>query len=255
MGLLSKIQNVLNRDNAPGNAASAMEVDIHSHLLPGIDDGAKSLNDALDMIERMCRFGMRKIITTPHIMHEFYRNTPEIIQQKLEFMQEALKERAMTVDLEAAAEYYLDDALISMVNNKEPLLTFGNKLILIETNYIQSHPQLLQVFFDLKIQGFNPVFAHPERYAYLTKPRDKDTLAAYQRVFDSGVLFQLNLLSFTGYYGPQIKHTAELLLKEGMVHLVGSDAHKVEHVKIINAMKQTRMFERIIAVDLMNNQL
>ncbi len=255
MGLFTKIQKVLKRDKAPGKAASALEVDVHSHLLPGIDDGSKSLEDTLDMIERKCVFGMRKIITTPHIMYEFYRNTPEIIHQKLEFIREALKERGMTVQLEAAAEYYMDDAFIDMIKNKEPLLTFGNKLILIETNYIQSHPQLLQVFFDLKIQGFQPVFAHPERYAYLTKTRDRDTLAAYQRVFDSGVLFQLNLLSFAGYYGPQIKHTAELLLKEGMIHLVGSDAHKVEHVRVINAMKQTRMFERIMAADLMNNEL
>lgn len=255
MGLLSRIQNALSRDNAPGKAASALEVDIHSHLLPGIDDGSRSLEDSLDMIERKCRFGMRKIITTPHIMHEFYRNTPEIIHQKLEFVREALKERGMTVQLEAAAEYYIDDAFIALVKNKEPLLTFGNKHILIETNYIQSHPQLLHVIFDLKIQGFNPVFAHPERYAYLTRPREKDTLAGYQRIFDSGALFQLNLLSFAGYYGPQIKQTAELLLKEGMIHMVGSDAHKVEHVRIINAMKQTRLFERIMAADLMNNRL
>jgi protein-tyrosine phosphatase len=255
MGVLTRIKHALNRDFAPGKAASLLEVDVHSHLLPGIDDGAKTLEDTLDMIERKCRFGMRKIITTPHIMYEFYRNTPEIIHQKLEFVREALKERGMAVQLEAAAEYYIDDAFISMVKNKEPLLTFGNKHILVETNYIQSHPQFLQVVFDLKIQGYNPVFAHPERYAYLSRTRDKETLALYQRIFDSGALFQLNLLSFAGYYGPQIKHTAELLLKEGMIHMVGSDAHKIEHVRIINAMKERRLFERIMAADLMNNQL
>ncbi len=255
MGILSKIQDVFNRDRAPGKAANVLEVDVHSHMLPGIDDGAKTLEDTLDMIERTSRNGIRKIITTPHIMYEFYRNTPEIIQQKLEFVQEAVKERGMDIELEAAAEYYLDDAFIQMVKNKEPLLTFGDKHILIETNYIQSHPELLQVFFDLRIQGYKPVFAHPERYAYLTRNRDKETLEAYQRIFDSGALFQLNLMSFAGYYGPQIKHTAELLLKAKMVHMVGSDAHKVEHVRLINAMKQTKLFERITAVELLNNQL
>jgi len=255
MGILSKIKNAFNQDRAPGKAASVLEVDVHSHVLPGIDDGAKALDDSLDMIERMSKFGVRKIITTPHIMYEFYRNTPEIIHQKLEFVQEAIKERGMDVELEAAAEYYLDDAFIFMIKNKEPLLTFGDKCILIETNYIQNHPELLQVIFDLRIQGYKPVFAHPERYAYLTKQRDKETLAAYQRVFDSGALFQLNIMSFAGYYGPQIKHTAELLLKVGMVHMVGSDAHKVEHVRLINAMKQTKIFERITSVELMNNSL
>lgn len=255
MGLLSKIQDALNRDKAPGKAASALEVDVHSHMLPGIDDGAKTLDDTLDMIERTSRFGIRKIITTPHIMYEFYRNTPDIIRQKLEFVQEAVKERGMDVELEAAAEYYLDDAFIQMVKNKEPLLTFGDNYVLIETNYIQSHPELLQVFFDLRIQGYKPVFAHPERYAYLLRNRAKETLEAYQRIYDSGALFQLNLMSFAGYYGPQIKNTAELLLKEGMIHMVGSDAHKVEHVRLINAMKQTKLFERITAADLLNNTL
>src|SRR5690606_28314570 len=121
-------------------------------------------------------------------------------------------------------------------------------MVLIETNYIQSHPELLQVFFDLRVKGYQPVFAHPERYAYLLGGSEKETLKRYERIFDSGALFQLNLLSFAGYYGPQIKKTAELLLKEGMIHMVGSDAHKLEHVRIINDLKQTKLFERITAV-------
>ncbi|MDX5319621.1 MAG: capsular biosynthesis protein [Bacteroidota bacterium] len=255
MGVFSKIKDAFNRDNAPGNASSVLKVDVHSHMLPGIDDGAKTMEDTLEMIERTAKTGIEKIITTPHIMYEFYRNTPEIIHSKLAEVRSALAERNIQVQLEAAAEYYLDDAFISMVKNKEPLLTFGNNLVLVETNYIQSHPELLQVFFDLRIQGYTPVFAHPERYAYLLRNKDKETLAAYQRIYDSGALFQLNLMSFAGYYGPQIKHTAELLLKEGMIHMVGSDAHKVEHVRIINHMKQTKLFERIVAPKLMNNQL
>lgn len=255
MGILSKIKDVFNSDKSPGKAAAALEVDVHSHMLPGIDDGAKTLDDTLDMIERTCRPGVRKIITTPHIMYEYYRNTPEIIREKLEFVQEACQERGIQVELEAAAEYYLDEAFISMVKNKEELLTFGDNMILVETNYIQSHPELLQVFFDLRIQGYKPVFAHPERYAYLSRGRDKETLEAYQRIFDSGALFQLNLMSFTGYYGPQIKNTAELLLKEGMIHMVGSDAHKAEHVRIINGLKETKMFEKIMAAELLNNSL
>ncbi len=255
MGILTKIGNVLNRDQAPGKAAATLEVDVHSHLLPGIDDGAKTLDDSLDMIERMSNNGIRKIITTPHIMYEYYRNTPEIIRQKLEFVQEAVAEKGIQVELRAAAEYYLDDAFIEMVQSKAPLLCIGEKKVLVETNYIQAHPQLEQVFFDLKINGYQPVFAHPERYSYMVGRNDKETLARYRKIFDTGILFQMNLLSFTGYYGPQIKKVAELLLKEGMLHLVGSDAHRMEHVRIINQMKQTKLFERITAVELQNNSL
>lgn len=255
MGFFSRIANAFKGDEAPGKAASFLEVDVHSHLLPGIDDGAKTLGDSLDMIRKMSEGGIRKIITTPHIMHEFYRNTPEIIRGKLDLVRGALAENNIAVELEAAAEYYLDDAFISMVKNKEELLCFGDKMILIETNYIQSHPQLLQVFFDLKIMGYKPVFAHPERYAYLSGANDKETLRRYEPIFNSGALFQLNLMSFAGYYNPKIKHTAELLLKEGMIHMIGSDAHKKEHVRLCNAIRQSRLFERIAAEPLLNNSL
>jgi protein-tyrosine phosphatase len=255
MGLLSHIKNAFDKDKSPGKAAFVLEVDVHSHLLPGIDDGSRNMEESVLMIRRMSEMGVRKIITTPHIMDEFYRNNPEIIHGELTKVRLALKEQGVEVELEAAAEYYLDDAFLDMVKNKEPLLTFGEKMVLVETNYIQSHPELLQVFFDLKIQGFTPVFAHPERYAYLTRNKTKDTLAAYQRILDGGALFQLNLMSFAGYYGPQIKETAELLLKAGMIHMVGSDAHRPEHVQLINSMKKTRLFERITAVALLNNNL
>lgn len=255
MGLFGLIKHALDKDRAKGNAGHFLKVDVHSHMLPGIDDGSKNMEETVEMIRLTAEMGVEKIITTPHIMFEFYRNTPEIIQQKLDEVQQELNKQGIKIKLEAAAEYYLDDDLLQKVKNKEPLLTFGDNFVLVETNYIQSHPELLQLFFDLRLQGYKPVFAHPERYAYLTRTRLKDTIAGYQRIMDGGALFQLNLMSFAGYYGPQIKETAELLLKEGMVHMVGSDAHKPEHVELINAMKGTRLFERITALPLMNNTL
>jgi protein-tyrosine phosphatase len=253
MSLLKRLISSFSSDKKPGKAAFDLKVDIHSHLLPGIDDGVKTLEESVSLIKKIAAFGVEKIITTPHIMYEFYRNTPGIIHEKLKQVREALKKEQVDVVLEAAAEYYLDDHFIRMVESQEPLLTFGDRMVLVETNYIQSHPRLKEVFFNLRIQGYQPVFAHPERYMYLQM--QKNDYRQYEDLYNYGVLFQVNMMSFTGYYGPQIKKVADHLLKEKMIHMIGSDIHKGEHVHIINQLKQRRLFEKIMALDLMNNAL
>lgn len=253
MSLFSSIKKVFKNEGGTGSSVDKLHVDIHSHLLPGIDDGSKSMEESVAMIKRLTKHGVNKIITTPHIMYEFYRNTPEIIHAKLNETREALAEEGVNVQLEAAAEYYLDDQFISMLKHKEPLLTFGSNMVLLETNYIQDHPKLMDIFFELKVQGYTPVYAHPERYMYLQLI--KDNYQKYQEIFFAGVLFQVNLMSFTGYYGVQIKQVADYLLKERMIHLVGSDIHKMEHVAVVHGLKRSKLFDKIMDLPLMNNQL
>lgn len=253
MGFFSKIKSAFQNDSGKGHSTDLLHVDIHSHLLPGIDDGAQTMEESVAMIKRLTKHGVNKIITTPHIMYEFYRNTPEIINQKLAETREALQEAGVEVQLEAAAEYYLDDQFMSMLDNKEPLLTFGSNMVLMETNYVQDHPKLMDIFFQLKVLGYTPVFAHPERYMYLQL--NKNNYQKYQEIFFAGVLFQVNLMSFTGYYGAQIKQVADYLLKEKMIHIVGSDIHKMEHVSVVHGLKRSKLFDKIMELPLMNNQL
>ncbi len=249
MGFFDQIKERFSGSRA-GNAAHQLKVDLHSHLLPGIDDGSKTLDESLAMIQRICSYGVEHIITTPHVMYEFYRNTPEIIRAKRDEVRAALKERGVNVRLDAAAEYYLDDDFLRRIQEEEDsLLTFGNKMVLIETNYIQDHPMRAEAFFQLRLKGFKPVFAHPERYLYLHSGKD---FRQYHHLYDSGIIFQVNLMSFTGYYGADIKKVADYLLDQGMIHLVGSDIHRMEHVEVVNGLKRSKKFEKIMQLPLLD---
>jgi len=252
MPLWKNLQHIFNNDNAAGGASHFLTVDLHSHLIPGVDDGVADMETAIAVIKEIASSGVKKIITTPHIYPEFYNNTEEDILLRLKELQKQVQEEGLEVEIEAAAEYFLDDVFVARIENEEPLLTFGNKMVLVETNYITSHPKLKECFFSLKLQGYKPVFAHPERYLYLFQPPKHRTLI---ELFDFGVLFQVNLLSFVGHYGPQIKELALYLHKNNMIHLLGSDIHKIEHARMVNRFKQSKLFENICNGSIINNDL
>ncbi len=227
----------------------SMWVDFHSHLLPGIDDGCKTINDSLENIRELQHQGVRRIITTPHIFKELYPNTPEIIREKLALVKKALAENFMDVEIEVSAEYYLDEWFCQNYDKME-LLTIPGNFILVETNYMDRPHFLEQIFFDLQTSGYKVIFAHPERYNYLL-----NNYQAFHTLHDSGILFQCNLLSFTGYYSPQIKKAAEYLLKHKMIHLVGSDIHKIRHSQTITQFKRSQTYQELLKLDLLNNFL
>lgn len=252
MRLWKNLQQLFKNENAPGGAADFLKVDLHSHLIPGIDDGVADMEAAVAVIKEISASGVKKIITTPHIYPEFYNNREEDILQRLIELQKQVKEASIEVEIEAAAEYFLDDVFLARVEKEEPLLTFGNKMVLVETNYVTSHPKLKECFFSLKLQGYKPVFAHPERYLYLFQPPKHKLL---NELFDFGILFQANLLSFVGHYGPQIKELALYLHNNDMIHLLGSDIHKIEHARMVNRFKQSKLFESLCTDSIENNKL
>ncbi len=224
-------------------------VDFHSHLLPGIDDGCQTMEDSLHNIRELMAQGVKRIITTPHIFKELYPNTPEIIRARLNDVNVALTQNNLNIDIEAAAEYYLDEWFCQNFKTQE-LLTVGNKHILVETNYMERPHFLEQILFDLQTNGYKVILAHPERYNYLIH-----NFSLFEELMDRGALFQCNLLSFTGYYSPQIKKAAEYLLKNKMIHMVGSDIHKLKHTQAISYFKRTQTYRDLVSLNLLNNQL
>ena len=142
---------------------SWLQVDMHSHLIPGIDDGSKSMEESLGLIQRLAEYGLRKIITTPHIMSEYYRNTPEIIRMGLEDLKKAVSASKIQIEIEAAAEYYMDEIFLEKVKGGEEILSFGGGYILVETGFINKPQMLLDIIFHLEMAGFKPILAHPER--------------------------------------------------------------------------------------------
>ena len=205
---------------------SFLGVDMHSHLLPGIDDGLQTLEESVDYIQQLQVLGYRKCICTPHILTGVHNNSPETILPKLALLQAALKAAGVSVVVEAAAEYMIDDTFEDYLKSGKQLLTFGNDYILVEMSYMAEANNLYTVLYDLSIKGMQPILAHPERYNYFHKQFQN-----YYDIKDRNIFFQVNLLSLAGYYGSQVKQTAERLIKEKMVEFIGTDMHHANHLK------------------------
>lgn len=227
-----------------------LTVDVHSHLLAGIDDGVKTLDEATDIILQFQRMGYRKIITTPHVMSDAYRNTPEIISTRLEALRAHLSEKNIQVEVEAAAEYYLDAEFMTALQSGKRILTFGHNYLLFETNFISEPLDMKQFIFVATTKGYKPVLAHPERYLYLY-----DNMAKLQDLLDRGVLFQINISSITGYYSKQVQQLAFKLIDRGWVHLLGSDCHHLQQALLTEKAQEMRYYQKALSLPLLNNSL
>lgn len=199
-------------------------VDIHSHLLWGIDDGARTFGDTLRLTKALQGFGFSQLITTPHIIEHIWDNTPGIIKAKEGETLLELEQNRIEIPFHAAAEYMMDDHFVQEFKNGD-LLTLQDNYVLVEMSYINPPIQLYSILFDLQLAGYIPVLAHPERYLFYHQ-----NFGEYEKLKRAGCLFQLNLLSVVGYYGEGIAKIAEKLLQNGMVSFVGSDVHHDNHV-------------------------
>lgn len=204
---------------------SGIATDMHSHLLPGIDDGSPDVETSIALIREMKALGYKKFITTPHIMQDMYKNTPSTITAALDQLKEGLLQENMQVDIHAAAEYLLDDNFDQLLEKDEPLLTLKDNLVLVEFSFVSPPINAQEKLFQMQIKGYRPVLAHPERYNYLAKNRE-----FYETLKNAGCLFQLNLLSLTGYYGKPTIELANYLLSKDYVDLVGTDLHHDRHL-------------------------
>jgi len=208
---------------------SVLKADMHSHLIPGIDDGAPDLETALSLVRELHNLGFQKIITTPHIMADLYPNTPEIITAGLKRLKAAITKENFAVEIDVAAEYLLDEAFGAKMNAGE-LLTLPSKSVLVEMSFVSPAPDLDNYLFQLQLKGYRPIMAHPERYVYL-----KGDLKQYERLKDQGCRLQVNILSLIGYYGSQIKDIAWKLLKHKLVDFLGTDLHHQKHANQLKA--------------------
>lgn len=199
-------------------------IDFHSHLLFGIDDGAKTFQDTLSLTKSLMNFGISEIITTPHIMQHVWDNTSENIISRLNEVKELLNQQGIEIPIHAAAEYLMDDNFVKLFKNQE-LLTLKDNYVLVEMSYINAPIQLYDILFDLQVAGYKPVLAHPERYTFY-----HNNFNEYQKLKKAGCLFQLNLLSVVGYYGENVAKTAQKLLSQGLIDFASSDTHHQKHI-------------------------
>lgn len=231
----------------PLNNFSGIHTDMHSHILPAIDDGAPNIAASIEMARRFYALGFRKLIATPHIMADYYKNTPERIKKSLGFLQEALIEHEIPLEVHAAAEYYLDEMFEKKIANKE-LLTFGDNHILFELSYINMPHNLDETIFNLQNAGYKPILAHPERYPYF-----HNGIENYLRIKELGCELQVNTISLTGYYGKTVKKAAEELLESEAMTYVGSDMHHLRHADALKDALKIEGLQTLLAGTLLKN--
>lgn len=229
---------------------SAIGIDMHSHLIPGIDDGAKTLEDSLVLIRRMKELGYRKLITTPHIQNDFYKNTPEIINSGLERVRDAVKEENLEIEIEAAAEYLIDDGFEDKMKDGD-LMVFGDNYILVELSYYSPYPNIREIIFNLQVEGYKVVLAHPERYSYWFNDWKK-----YTELKDRSVYFQLNIVSLAGHYPDPVSKIAMKMIEEGLIDLAGSDSHNPHYLDSLDRARFEKGLEKLLnSGKLLNNSL
>jgi tyrosine-protein phosphatase YwqE len=232
---------------------SFIGVDMHSHLLPGIDDGLQEIEDTISYIQQLQSLGYKKLICTPHILSDLYPNSRDTILPVLDSVREALAKANIDMPIDAAAEYMIDHSFAELISStkKAELLTINGQFILIEMSYLAASPNFEQVVFDLRMLGLTPILAHPERYSYY-----HHDFEMYERFADLGCKLQINLLSLSGAYGPSVKKTAELLFKKQMVDFLGTDIHHSKHLELLHKLAAKKEFyEMVQRASLMNKQL
>jgi tyrosine-protein phosphatase YwqE len=206
-----------------------MKLDFHSHILPGLDDGATDMNNALELASAMKSWGFERVTCTPHITNK-YRNTPDGMLPVFEKMQEALDSKGIDLDIKLSAEYRLVPETWPEVLEKNWIMPIEDKYILMELPIFDPSDikdlKPLEEFRKIVSLGLVPLLPHPERYAYLSRKELMEFLEA-------GVKIQCNYGSFAGLYGEDVRQKAQALLDEGLVSFYGSDMHNMHYVDVI----------------------
>ncbi|HLO81469.1 MAG TPA: CpsB/CapC family capsule biosynthesis tyrosine phosphatase [Chitinophagaceae bacterium] len=239
--------SIFKKKSSPGAFPfERLKADMHSHLIPAVDDGSPSVEESLILIKGMLELGYEKLITSPHVMQDMYPNNP----QSLGMGYDEIKRDWPDVPLTFAAEYFLDDHVLDLLAKDQKLLTIKDNMVLVEFSFISPPMGYKEMIFELQMKGYQPILAHPERYSYFHRqPREFDELKA------SGCLFQSNILSFSGYYGGSVKDAAEYLVNHNLVELLGTDLHHQRHLGHLRELPFTPALQKLIDRELLNSSL
>lgn len=220
--------------------------DLHSHLIPGIDDGVKSVEQSLSILRQLEEIGFKKIITTPHIMQHRFPNRKSNILYRYGLLKKELIKNDINIDLQVASEYYYDEHFLDLINKKD-LLTFGKNYVLFEFSFHIKPIGIERVISRLLDLGYQPVLAHPERYFFYNDMED------YHMLKELGLLFQVNLVSIEGFYGKKAKNSVEDIIDAGMVDFIGSDIHSEKYVEAFSKALQNKTYPKILEKNYIKN--
>lgn len=210
---------------SPPPDLSGLVTDMHSHLIPGIDDGATDTENAIELISGLRELGYQKFIATPHVLWDIFKNNKATITPAFENLRNALAHHHLTVPITFAAEYFLDYHVDELIEDEIPLLTLKDNWVLVEFSFVSPPLDLKEKLFSLQMSGYQPVIAHPERYTYFGRTKER-----YEELKEAGYFLQVNLLSLTGYYGKIPQEIAMMLVKNKFVDFLGTDLHHTRHL-------------------------
>ena len=227
-----------------------LSTDMHSHLLPELDDGSQNVADSIAYIKDLQQLGYQKFICTPHIISDLYPNNRQTIEPAYQLLKQRLADENMLVALEFSAEFMVNIDFEEVIS-KNQLLPFGDNYLLIEMSYLAPSPNIREVIFELIMKGYKPILAHPERYNYY-----HHNVELIEEFREAGCLLQLNLLSLTGYYGKSVKKVAEHLIRQKMVSFAGTDLHHDRHLALLQKLAtDQKMLELLHEIEWKNNSL
>lgn len=230
--------NFFKKKSISGPSVLPIHTDIHSHILPGIDDGSPDIATSIQLVKGLYDLGIRKTVATPHVIADMFRNTPETINKALQQLKEAVAKEGIDIEITAAAEYMLDDYFLKILRTEKQLLTIKNNIVLTEQSYATPTGNLNDIAFELLTAGYKPIMAHPERYVFYHGKYHE-----FQHLKDMGFLLQVNLLSLTGYYGKGAAKAARYIFENDLADFVGTDLHHDRHLAMLQHPKSLRIFE------------
>jgi protein-tyrosine phosphatase len=227
-----------------------LSTDMHSHLLPGLDDGSQNVEESLKYIKELHTLGYSNFICTPHVISDLYPNNRQTIEPAYKSLKKRLKEEGLPVNISFAAEFMVNIDFEDVIRQNQ-LLPFGDNYLLIEMSYLAPSPNIKDVIFELVLKGFKPVLAHPERYNYYH--HNTELIEEFK---EGGCLLQLNLLSLTGYYGKGVKKVAEYLVRRKLVSFAGTDLHHERHLALLQKLAaDKKILEQLHEVTWKNSSL
>jgi len=229
-------------------AGPPLTVDLHSHLLPAIDDGVRTEEESLQLIRGLMELGFQKFITTPHIYRGQYNNSHQTIFTALEKLKTSIQSNHISVIVEAAAEYFFDEFFFEQLERKE-IITFGEDYVLFELAFGVRPTMLEQIVFRLNVLGYKPVLAHPERYTFFQDSK----LTELEKLKGAGVFFQLNIMSLNEQYGGRAKAIARELINRNMIDFAGSDIHREVQLKSLSEAMNDKYFDKLLSSGMLKN--
>lgn len=228
--------------------------DVHSHILPGVDHGAATVDDSLALLRAEREMGISRVVLTSHVTAGTFENTPETLRPAFESLKQAVSETDDLCDMQLflSAEYRVDEFWDQQYALGNQIAMPGN-FILLENSFHQELLELDRLLFDLRVKGYKPILAHPERYGYYAARKQR-----LEQLHGIGIKFQVNLLSLAGYFGQHCRETALWIVKHGMADMLGSDMHGLDHAKVIKdyiGSKEWRKITPQLLPHLINDQV